>query len=97
MQKVEGVKELADIPYSTIYEFYPHGKNKGKTVCIAYGKVQVFPWAVGYCGGTHYFGSAQAAAAYCEGRGFIPGHTTEAMTAKLMEEYQRIYGKDYAE
>lgn len=85
MQKntIPGVKSLADLEYEMLYGFFPRGKTKGHTVAIAYGKRQVLPWAVGYCGSSQYFRTLPEAVAYCVGRGFILWNESDKLTASI--------------
>lgn len=79
------IKQLADIPYKAVYEFLPHGKFRGKTVCIAHGKNCVLPWGISFCGAGHYFDTLAEALAYAMGRGWIGAAERETIVREIEE------------
>ena len=70
------VKELADVRYRLMFE----KRYKGGWVSIAFCHDEVKPWRVGFASTGHYFDSAEAAAAYCAGRGFIKYSEVSSVT-----------------
>ena len=77
---MNNIKDLASIPYIGVHEFRPHGKLAGKTCCVGYAKDEILPWALGYCGSSHYFRTIQELSAYAAGRGFIRFSMIDALT-----------------
>ncbi len=88
------IKELADVPYIGFFEFHPAGKTKGHAVCIAYGEFQVFPWAVGYLGNSHFFRTLPEAVAFCAGRRFIESHMSDSWRERIEQAFRTTFGED---
>lgn len=65
------IRDLSKTAYNGIYEFIPHGECNGLSACVAYGKNQVKPWALGYCGKSRYFTTLSELAAYAAEHGYI--------------------------
>ncbi len=65
------IRDLSKTVYTGIYEFIPHGETNGQNACVAYGKNQIKPWALGYCGRSRYFSELSELAAYATEQGYL--------------------------
>ena len=85
---------MPELPYVKIYNFLPHAKRKGRTVCIAYGQGHYRPWQVTYAGNGHYWRTLEGALGYCTGRGFLVESEVEDTSQKINDLFSslRLYG-----
>ena len=93
---MDRIKEMSSIPYRTIMEFVPYGRQRGHSVCIAYGRSQVQPWAIGYQGVSNaYFSTIAETLAYAAGKNWIQKHMISKQQYEVEQCYKAIFGQPY--